>query len=733
MELLLLGGILAVALAAYGAIAWHERPVGPEQVVELRFDADVTPSAVEALWSAIAGLPSNAAVVLDVLADADGVRHFLRAAPGTLETLRSQWRGVLPSLRLDEVSDDIAVKWTTSASLRLSGRYAVLRQGGEIESSAAVLGSLQPLSPSEHVLVRWTLAPGRHPALPEPRSRTRRPSGLAVLLWPDPDLRPAHVRAVQTKHAGPVLAASGLVAVAAGHPKRAKHLLSRTLSPLRARAGAYGRFTVRRANPKRVARSTARLAFRHDIYAPAELVALTALPIEGPRLPGVALGTSPLLMPSRRIPNRGRVLAKSTWPGHDRLLAQPVVGALSHSLISGPSGVGKSSLIAGLAVQDLEGGRGFLFIDGKGDGADDVLARVPEGREVVVVDPAAGGPQPGLRLFAGGDPHLTADLILGVLEKVSPGEWGPTSARWLRAGLLLLAHAGDATLADLPIVFSNSSFRRRLVARVEDPFARETWAAFEQLSPGERAQTLAAPLGKLDEIVGRRVIRSVVGQSAPKLDLGRVLSDGTAVVVSLSPGELGAPAARLLGALIVHQFFIAVQARASLPRDARRPAFLYVDEPKALEDVPVPLDALYELARGLGCGVVMGAQSLTQLSTGLRTAATSNSATLVAFRQNAADARLLSPEFVGIEAEQLQHLGQYEIVMRMGLGHGDVTAPVSGRTLPLPAPTSDPELVRQRSAERYGADPAEVDAALARRYQSGSDEDPPVGFLRRSA
>src|SRR5262249_55088363 len=162
------------------------------------------------------------------------------------------------------------------------------------------------------------------------------------------------------------------------------------------------------------------------------------------------------------------------------------------------------------------------------------------------------------------------------------------------------------------------------------------------------------------------------------------------VIVSLDPGAIGGPAARLLGALLVHQFFVAVQGRSLVPREARRPAFLYVDEPKILGDMPVPIDSLYELARGVGVGVLSACQSLVQLPQTLRSAAASNSSTLVAFRQNAADARLLAPELTGVSPEQLQNLGAYEIVMRLGLGPGDVTAPVTGRTLLPPPATSDP-------------------------------------------
>ena len=367
-----------------------------------------------------------------------------------------------------------------------------------------------------------------------------------------------------------------------------------------------------------------------------------------------------------------------------------------------------------------------------------MLAHIPEDRlsDVIVLDPGVGGPVPGLRLFGrGADPQLTADLILGIFADLFKDSWGPLSSRWLRAGLLLLAHDESATLADLPFVFSHDAYRRRLVARLgDDVLARETWRAFEGMGQAERAHQLAAPLQKIEELVGRRVIRSVVGQSEPKLDMREVLASDKIVVVSLAPGRIGSPAARLLGALVVFKFFEAVQARAAIAPAARRPFFAYVDEPAILGDIPVPLDDLYALARGLGVGLLLSSQSLTQLTAELRSAALSNAATLIAFGQNSsADARLLGAE-LGVEPEGLQHLEKFQALFRIGLGPGDVAPVASGRTLPLPPATSDPDVVRRASAARYGTDPAEVDAALFARHERAKDKpETPVGRRRSNS
>jgi hypothetical protein len=730
--------LMALLLMALGIWRLMERAPAEErlQTVELHFGTDVTASMVEAMLAGIAGLP-RAEVWLDAAADEHGITHYLHARPSVVDTLRSQWRGVLPTLRMDKPDTPPSEDWDGGVVLRLAGRMAVLRDDAPGESAAALLGALQPLFKGERLLVRWVLGSARRPWFASPPARSDRAhtpaGGLASLIagsGPSPD----HLRRVRAKYAGPVLEGVGMVSVVAGHPKRRAHLVSRVVSVVRSRGSVYGRVAARR-------RGAGSLPWwrgfgGRDRYAPSELVPLLGLPVGAPQVPGLTLGTAPVLLPSPHVPSTGRVLMASTWPGIDRILAQPVVGGLSHTLVAGPTGVGKSALITSLAVQDLQAGRGLLLLDGKGDTAEDVLARMPADRvdDVIVLDPGRGGPLPGLRVFGGGtDPQLTADLLLGVFADLFADSWGPLSSKWLRAGLLLLGHDRQATLADLPFVYSHDAFRRRLLSRVGDPLALATWAAFEAMGPAERVHQLSAPLNKIEEVIGRPVVRGVLAQAEPKLDMREVLREGRVVIVSLSAGKIGSTAARLIGALSIYQLFLAVQARAALAPQARKPFFAYVDEPKVLGDIPVPLDSLYELARGLGVGILLSAQSLSQLPAPLRSAATTNASTLIAFRQSADDAHLLARELPGASSEGLMNLPPFEVIARIGLGPGDVTRPVSGRTFPLPKATSDPEMVRRTSAERYGADPATVDAALAGRHTAGGAGSTPVGRVRRAA
>lgn len=730
--ILLLGGS-----GLLGVIIWQERRAGELCSVQVRFGGDVTTEAVLAVLAAVAGLPHNAAVVLEVSGDAHGLTHHLHAPQASLDIVRAQLRGVLPSLRLEPIAASTAADWTAAWRLRWSGAHPVAQTDQVEPTAAALLGVFSQLGQREALRLCWILRATRRPALPQ-REAARGQTSPPWFLPPPPSVE--HLRALRGKYAGPLLAGRAVVMVKSGNAQRGRHLLGRVTALLRSRQTSWGRLSVQRQRPRPLDQLVR--SWPHgSLFSPSELAGLIGWPIAAPRIPGLVLSSAPQLLPSPRLPRTGRVFARSDWPGMEtRLLSQPVIGGLSHTLIAGPTGSGKSHLLAHLITQDITAGRGCVVLDGKGDLAQEVLARIPSERQnrVIVLDPGAGLPLPGLKVFgAGSDPELTADLVLGIFRELFADSWGVRSDKWLRAGLTTLAHDSHATLADLPFLFSDAAYRAGLVGRVRDPLLLDTWAAFEAMSAPERTQQLGSPLTKITEVIGRRLVRGVLAQPDPTLDLRAVLQKRQVVIVSLSAGRVGAPAARLIGGLVIHELFQAVQARAGLPPKARRPFFAYIDEPKVLGDMPVPLDSLFELARGLGVGLHLGVQSLAQLPKPVAQAALTNAATIVAFKQAADDAHALARELTELTAEELQGLDRFAVAARLGLGPGDVASVATGVTLPLPVPISDPDAIRRASAERYGRTLEAVDQALAERHGRPTNRPAaaatraPVGRMRR--
>lgn len=685
----------------------------------LRFPQSSTAASVTAALELIASLQSRHEVVLGVETTGEGFSHHLYAPEEIARALVLQLAAAIPGLRATPMTARPTPMLPASAVRIAVPLRTLLKLDDVAASSQIMLSGLSDLKPDERVVVRWSLRGAEAPPLSDSQ-----PTSLQAKT----ELALARQRVGRLG-----FAASGLILIFGTDQKRARELVAHISSVLRSRRIGSGLvMKPGRVHSGDAMPTTARV--RSWISA-AELAGVIGWPVGSPRVPKLTLGSSPLLAPSTRIPTTGRVIAASTWPGTDRKLAQPVIGGLSHTICAGPTGVGKSTLIENLVLQDVEAGRGCLLLDGKGgDLVDEITSRLPKGREdIIVLDPGRGGAVPGLRIFGqSGDPQIAADVLVGIIAELFRDSWGPWSAKWMRAGLVTIANAPGTTLADLPALFREDGFRRRLVARLDDPILEGIWASYEAMSVEARALQTSSALGKVEELIGRPVVRSVLTQSAPSVDMSEVLARGQVVLVSISPGQIGTPAARLLGALTIYTLFAAIQARVGIPPEKRHPFFAYIDEPRVLGDIPVPIADLLELSRGLGVGLLLGCQSLQQFNQRVRAAALTNAATIVAFRQNAEDARLLARELGGLTAEELQSLTAYEIIIKTGLGPGDVAPPASGRTLPPPKPTTDPELVRQRSAERYGQDIAEVDADFRKRHQTEPVAQP-IGRVRRES
>ena len=81
--------------------------------------------------------------------------------------------------------------------------------------------------------------------------------------------------------------------------------------------------------------------------------------------------------PPPGLPAQGKPLGLSSSGATVNL---SVPDARRHIHVLGPTGVGKSTLIARLVLADFDAGRGAVVIDPKGDLVEDMLTRIPAGR-----------------------------------------------------------------------------------------------------------------------------------------------------------------------------------------------------------------------------------------------------------------------------------------------------------------------------------------------------------------
>lgn len=723
--------LLAFVALTAAVVAMRLLPAGPLVWRELRLPEELTADQVAAFIRHLAAVRQGP-VCLRVLAQLGRLRFFVGAPKACLSSLVAAGSGLLPEVRFEDVAGDDAFPTGSSVfgqDISWGGPWPLLRTDDPELTLAGLLGVLASVGPDEQLelsLRLWPVGKVHRPVASSERSAASVNPWFMRLWWPAQPPR-EDLREIRGKYSGLLLRTEVGVVATATNKATAISNTHRVVAALRTAGGTRGvlryrglqgqaachRFRERRRLPLPWELST--------VLSPDELVGLVGLPVAAPRISGISYGVGPRLMPPLDLPITGRVFARSTWPGSlGRPLAQPVVGGLQHVAVVGPTGSGKSTLVSNLIRVDMVAGRGAFVLDLKGDLVSDLLGQVPPARlkDVVVLEPARGGAQPGLQLFpTGNDAELTSDLVLGTLRELFKDSWGIRSSQYLGMGLKTLAALPGATLVELPLLFSDGRLRARALKCVDDPWLKQAWQRFLGLSSADQALQLASPLTKLEELVGRARLRLVLGQSGSRLDFNEVLAQKRIVLVSLPPGLLGMPATRLLAAMTLWQFFQAVEARAGLPASERSPFMAYVDEVAVLSSLPLPLDGLLERARGHGVGLTLSPQALSQLRPALKASLLANVGSLVAFQQTSEEeANTLAKALPGVTGPQLQHLGRYEVAMRLSLGPGAVTATMTGVTSAPEAACSAPVEVRLLSAERWGQTLENIDAALTRRH-----------------
>jgi len=727
-----LGLIGAVpATRALASRAWRQQLVA----YELRFTRGLDPAEVSAALVGLTGIVAPRwqrpfavrVVVLEVHAEEQGISHRLVLPGGLAEVVLPQLRAAISGLRVHRLADVPDVRPTLAGQLGVNTAARSLRVDAAAEVSAAVLASFQPVEREEEVVLQVVLEPVGPVPVPSGAVGDRRDDAAAR-------------RALREKQAAPLFQASIRVGVVA-EPGRAEAVLGRVTAAFHA-ANAPGAHLYRRRVPAvftawAMARRTPSLLPAGALLNVRELTGLIGFPIGDVRVPGLVFAGTRQLPASAAIPRRGRIVAVSSAGDRERPLALSVPDSMRHLHVIGPTGVGKSTLLLSLIVQDMRAGYGVVVVDPKGDLVADVLDRVPPGRvgDVVVLDPSDDVHPVGLNPLTrrgNGDGELVVEEVTSLFRQLYAAFWGPRTDDILRAALLTLVREPGMTLCEVPLLLTDGAFRRRLVGGLDDPVGLEPfWAWYERLSDGERLAAIGPVMNKLRAFVMRRRVRHVIGQSQPALDLDEVLAKRRILLVPLRKGLLGDDAAALIGSLVVGQLWRAVQRRTVLPAGERCPTFAYVDEVQDYLRLPTNIGDVLAQARGLGLSLTLAHQHLGQLSTDLRRAVLANARSRVAFQLGSEDARALAPVFGDpVEAADLQSLDAFEVMVQLAVGN-HVAPPATAHTEPPPPPTGQAKAALEASRSTYGRPAAEVEADIRARHDAGP-VDGVVGRKRRA-
>ncbi|MEO5627305.1 MAG: DUF87 domain-containing protein [Candidatus Saccharimonadales bacterium] len=431
----------------------------------------------------------------------------------------------------------------------------------------------------------------------------------------------------------------------------------------------------------------------------------------------------------RNLSDNGLFLGYNVFRGVKKPIRLDDNDRRRHMYLVGQTGTGKSTLLKNLALQDMLNGNGFAFIDPHGDVAEELLAMVPRERteDVIYFCPADMEYPLGLNLFEFDSPDQKDFLIqeaINMLYKLyDPGHTGiigPRYEHWFRnAALTIMANPDGGTFIDIPKVFTDKAYERKLKQYVTDQTVLDFWnKEMAQTSDYHKSEVLGWFVSKFGAFLSNEMMRDIIGQSKSSFNLREIMDSGKILLVNLSKGRTGELNSKLLGMIFVMKFQAAAMSRANIPEDERKDYSLYVDEFQNFSTDSFA--TILSEARKYRLNLIVANQFTTQLTEEIRDAVFGNIGTVISYRVGTNDADFLAKQFQPIfNADDLQRIPNGNVVVRMLTG-GIPTQPFSMSTLPSLGKTNQKlmEALKQLSAAKYGRPRAKVDAEIMKRIRT---------------
>lgn len=360
-----------------------------------------------------------------------------------------------------------------------------------------------------------------------------------------------------------------------------------------------------------------------------------------------------------------------------------------HMYVIGKTGMGKSTLLENMAIQDVRNGEGVAFIDPHGSTAERILEYVPEHRikDVVYFAPFDMDHPVAFNVMedVGYDKrHLVVSGLLAAFRKIWVDAWSARMEYILSNTLLALLEYPGSTLLDVNRMLINKNFRKKVVENVTDPIVKSFWVdEFANYTDRYTQDATPAIQNKIGQFTSNPLIRNIVGQSKSSFDIRALMDEKKILIMNLSKGRVGEVNATLLGSMLVTKIYLAAMSRADVPMQVLQelPSFyFYVDEFQSFSNQSFA-DILSE-ARKYKLNLIIAHQYVEQMEEEVRDAVFGNVGTTVAFRVGPFDAEVLetifSPQFTQTDLVNLGFAQIYLTLMIDGVG----SPPFSATTLP---------------------------------------------------
>jgi excisionase family DNA binding protein len=325
----------------------------------------------------------------------------------------------------------------------------------------------------------------------------------------------------------------------------------------------------------------------------------------------------------------------------------------THFYVIGATGAGKTKFLEFLIFQDIVKGNGLGVIDPHGDLVEDIkgfLAASCEkenysvlSKKVIIIDPTDPSFtvtfNPLEKLPNISVPEQAAELI-GAFKKIWSNSWGVRMEDLMRNSLIALGEA-ELSLCELPAFLTRRGFRKGVLAKVSHPITQDYFRRFDTMTDRAQIRWIEPVMNKINAFFSDNRISQLFSSPKSSFNLREIMDQKKILLINLDKGKLKG-SSDLLGSLLMAKIQMAAFSRSEIPQTKRKPFYLYIDEFQnfANESFSVVLSE----ARKYGLSLIMAHQTLSQISSELKSLILGNTGIQVYFRINRHDAQLLAKE-----------------------------------------------------------------------------------------
>ena len=358
-----------------------------------------------------------------------------------------------------------------------------------------------------------------------------------------------------------------------------------------------------------------------------------------------------------------------------------------HMYVIGRTGMGKTSLLLNMALNDIKTGEGVCFIDPHGDAVQSLRDAVPASRlkDTVYFSPADTPKPLGLNILedaTAANRHLVVSGVISIFAHLYGHNWQHRQEHILRNALFALLDQEERhTLLSVYRLFVDARFRKQVTLGIKDPMVKTFWQVEYPRYLFSKSDAVSTLLNKLGGFLTVPLIRDMIGKDTTDIEFRGMMDQRKVLLVNLSKGRLGEDNAAFLGSLVLLKLQLAAMSRANIPEHRRKDFYVYVDEAQNFVGVQ-GIDHLLSEARKYRLCLSLSHQYLGQLDDQMRQAIFGNVGTTVCFGVGSEDAGTLEKEFAPLFSRQdLVDQPKHHIYLRLAID-GKTSRPFSAVTFP---------------------------------------------------